>query len=156
MPHPRDRSHARIYKHWLELPAWQTLTCQARALIVELLARYLPESPNHFELSDRTVAGLLSCARPTAAQALRDLEDRGWISVVRVGRIYGPKARRASVYALTYYPAEPGEPASKAFLNWKPGPDQQHKSEPSTVNIRAVNGSFQQLYGKNAETPDAA
>jgi hypothetical protein len=86
---------------------------------------------------------LVRCARNTARKALDDLEDRGWIRVVRVGQMRGPKAKRATVYALTAFPSEIGEPATKEFLRWKPARVQQLNPRPSTAHVRAVNGSLQ-------------
>jgi hypothetical protein len=143
MAYPRDRPHARIYREWMDLPAWTTLMPVAQSLIVNLLTRYRPQEPNRFELSDRTVAKLVSCSRNTARKALDDLEDRGWMKVVRVGSFIGPKARRASAYALTAFPLEIGMPPQKDFLHWKPDPIQRLKPKPSTAQIRAVNGSLQ-------------
>lgn len=143
MPYPRDQPHGRFYRTWLDLPAWTTLTPVAQALIVTLITRYHPNEPNRFELSDRTVTTVVRCARNTARKALADLEDRGWITVVRVGKIRGPKAKRASVYALTTRPIDESIRAPKGFLRWRPDPIQRLKPKPSTAHIRAVNGSLQ-------------
>lgn len=143
MPRPTDRPHARIYYAWMDLPAWATLTPVAQALLVNLLTRYRPLEPNAFEISDREATRLINCARNTASKALADLVDRGWMRVVRVGRIRGPKAKRASVYALTAFPEELGAPAAKDFLRWQPHPIQGLKPKPSTAQFRAVNGSLQ-------------
>lgn len=143
MAYPRDKSHARIYREWLDLPSWTTLTPVAQALLVNLLARYRPQEPNRFEVSDRTATILVRASRNTVRQALLDLEDRGWLRVIHGGRMHGPKARRAAVYALTAFPEEPGMPPSKAFLRWSPHPVQRLKPKPSTAHIRAANGSLQ-------------
>lgn len=143
MPRPTDRPHARIYRAWMDIPAWTTLTPVAQALLVNLLTRYRPMEPNAFEISDRTATTLVNCARNTASKALADLADRGWLRVVRVGRIRGPKAKRASVYALTAVPEEPGARAEKDFLRWQPHPIQRLNPKPSTAQFRAVNGSLQ-------------
>jgi hypothetical protein len=127
----------------MDLPAWATLTPVAQALLVNLLTRYRPLEPNAFEISDREATRLINCARNTASKALADLVDRGWMRVVRVGRIRGPKAKRASVYALTAFPEELGAPAAKDFLRWQPHPIQGLKPKPSTAQFRAVNGSLQ-------------
>lgn len=151
MPRQTDRPHARIYFAWMHIPAWTTLTPVAQALLVNLLTRYRPLEPNAFEISDRTATELVSCARNTASRALADLVDRGWMRIVRVGRIRGPKAKRASVYALTAFPEELGAPAAKDFMHWRPHPIQGLKTKPSTAHIRAVNGSLQPL----SEAPPA-
>lgn len=143
MPYPKDRPHARIYRHWMDLPAWTTLTAVAQSLIVNLMTRYRPHEPNQFEISDRTATTLVRCSRNTASKALAELEDRGWVRVVRVGRMRGPKAKRASIYTLTAFAEEPSTPATKDFLHWRPAAIQRLKGKPSTAHIRAVNGSLQ-------------
>jgi DNA-binding transcriptional MocR family regulator len=143
MPYPRDKPHARIYRHWLDLPSWTTLTAVAQSLIVNLMASYRPQEPNRFEISDRAATALVRCSRNTAAKAMAELEDRGWLRVIRVGRMRGPKAKRASVYVLTAFPEDISNPATKDFLRWQPQPIQRLKERPSTAQIRAVNGSHQ-------------
>jgi hypothetical protein len=148
MPYPRDKPHARIYRNFMDLPAWTTLNSHATRLLIELLGRYRPQEPNQFEISDRTASKLIGCARNTARKALEQLEDRGWIKVISIGKIKGPRAARASVYALTHYPLSVCEPALKSYLKWKPEPIQRLKTKPSTDHFRAFNGSLQRL-----ETP---
>ncbi|MCA0399865.1 MAG: hypothetical protein LCH38_03515 [Proteobacteria bacterium] len=38
----RDRRHARIYAHWLKLPAWRALSGDAVKLLAYMLANYRP------------------------------------------------------------------------------------------------------------------
>lgn len=143
MPRPTDKPHARIYRSWMDLPAWTTLSPPAQSLIVNLLTRYRPHEPNAFEISDRTATEMVRCARNTASKALAELVDRGWLKVRRIGRMRGPKAKRASVYALTACPEDHVMPATKDFLRWQPDPVQRLKAKPSTAHIRAANGSLQ-------------
>jgi hypothetical protein len=145
MPYPKDQPHARIYRQWMDLPAWTTLTAVAQSLIVNLMTRYRPHEPNQFEISDRTATTLVRCSRNTASKALVELEDRGWLRVIRVGRMRGPKAKRASIYTLTAFAGEPAKPATKDFLHWRPAAIQRLNGKPSTAQIRAVNGSLQVL-----------
>jgi hypothetical protein len=145
MPRLSDPPHARIYQSWLDLPAWRTLSPHAKCLLTELLARYRPKEPNQFEISDRVASRLIGCARNTARKALEELEDRGWIAVLHVGRITGPRTARASVYALTCYAISASEPALKTYLGWQPHPVQRLKTGPSTAHIRPLNGSLQRL-----------
>jgi hypothetical protein len=127
----------------MHLPSWTTLSAPSTLLLTELLARYRPHDMNAFELSDRTAAQLGRCARNTARKALEQLEDRGWLVVVKVGCMFGPKSRRAAVYALTAYRLDDGRPASRAFLRWKPQPVQRLILKPSTDQVHAVNSAIQ-------------
>jgi hypothetical protein len=152
MPYPRDKSHARIYREWMDLPAWTTLNPCATRLLIELMTRYRPHEPNQFEISDRTASKLVGSARNTARKALEQLEDRGWLKVISIGKMTGQKSARASVYALTLYPMSTCEPALKSFLKWKPHSIQRLKIKPSTDQIRAFNGSLQRLEAPIFET----
>jgi len=143
MPRKTDKPHARIYAEWMFLPAWNTLRPEAQSLLVNIMTRYRPLYPNAFEISDRTATMLVNCARNTARNALAELVDRGWLRVIRVGRMGGPKAKRASVYALTTHGLDMGAPAPEDFKTWRPHPVQGIKNRPSTAQFRAVNGSLQ-------------
>jgi hypothetical protein len=143
MPHPRDKPHARIYREWVELPAWTSLPAVSRVLLIELMVRYSPNSANAFEVSDQSAAFLARCARGTARKALETLEDSGWIKCIRVGRMIGPKAKRAAVYRLTFKAADAGTPATNDFLRWRPHPVQRIKPAHSTDQVRPVNSSIQ-------------
>lgn len=116
--HYRDQSHARIYFRWMQLPAWRTLTPHARSLLVEILTWYRPSQPNRFDLSQRRVMDLLNCSNATAAKALHDLEDRGWIEVERVGGLKGKRATRTTVYSLSVFPRDITEAARRGFERW--------------------------------------
>ena len=115
----RDLSHARIYGHWETLPAWCLLSPYARCILVAMLMDY--RSGNNFIiLSDAEAARRANCARTTAAKALQQLEECGWIKVARVGKMWGRREGRASAYYLTQYPEEIGVPATKDFIKWRP------------------------------------
>lgn len=97
----RDKPHARIYAAWRDLPVWEMMDAQSKALLVEMLTIYRPQNPI-IEMSDRKAANLIPCSRSKAADALRMLEALGWIRVERVGAACqrGHK-RRSSAYRLT-------------------------------------------------------
>ena len=97
----RDKPHARVYAAWRDLPVWEMMDAQSKALLVEMLMMYRPQEPL-IEMSDRKAAALVPCSRSKAADALRLLESLGWIRVERVGAACqrGHK-RRSSAYRLT-------------------------------------------------------
>jgi hypothetical protein len=115
----RDRSHARIYSAWVELPAWCEASLAARCLLVEMLARYRPGTNGTLEWSVRRVAEVLRVSKSTASATLIELETIGWIEVTRAGSFSGKS--RASHYALTMYPDETtGDPPTRSFEKWQP------------------------------------
>jgi DNA-binding transcriptional regulator YhcF (GntR family) len=114
----RDKPHARIYHYWLELPAWQTLSAQGKALLIIMSAIYRPTMPV-ISMTDRTAAALIPCSRATAAKVLAELEDKGWIRVERVGaRCKAGEKRRGSAFRLTTQPFI-DEPASNDYRRWR-------------------------------------
>ena len=115
----RDQSHARIYGHWETLPAWNLLSPYARCILVAMLMDYRKGS-NFIVMSDADAARRANCARVTAAKAIQQLEECGWIKVARVGKMWGRRVGRASAYYLTQYPEDIGIPATKDFLKWRP------------------------------------
>jgi hypothetical protein len=115
----RDRSHARIYSAWLELPAWRAASIAARCLLVEMLARYRPGENGRLEWPVRRVAEVLGVSKTTGGKILIELETIGWIAVMRVGSFSGKS--RASLYALAMYTNDvTGEPPTRAFERWRP------------------------------------
>lgn len=115
----RDLSHARVYGHWERLPAWNLLSPYARCILIAMLMDY--RSGNNFIImSDADAARRGNCARSTAAKAIQELQDLGWIKVARVGKMWGRKEGRTSAYYLTLYPEEIGIPATHDYKKWRP------------------------------------
>lgn len=112
----RDRapSHARVYSRWLELPTWQALSPEARALLVEILARYRPGENGRLAWPVRRAGEVLGVSKSTAARALTELERNGWLAVAR-NAAFGGRARPA-LYALAMFVDDTsGQPPSNAF-----------------------------------------
>lgn len=121
--HGREKPHARIYTEWMDLPAWRELSCQARALIVELTARYRPNGPdsNVVPLTSRSVAAMVGCGREKASEAIDELEERGWIVAHSVGlQMSGPLHKRAPRYALSTCSPDGKTPAEVGFYSYMP------------------------------------
>ena len=117
----RDKSHARIYGHWELLPAWNMLSVYGRAVLTTMLMDYRI-GQNFIILSDAEAARRANCARATAAKAIEELQELGWIKVARVGKMWGRKSARASAYYLTMYPEEIGIPATHDYKRCEPKP----------------------------------
>ena len=110
----RDRSHARIYAAWVDLPAWRTLSLPARCLLFEMLVRFRPGANGQLAWPARRVGEVLNVSKATGARALIELENAGWIEVETVAR-FGGHAKPA-MYSLTMFPNDvTGDPPSSAF-----------------------------------------
>jgi hypothetical protein len=105
-----------LFKYMLGTPAWLSLSAIARAAYVQLALRYNGSNNGQLGLSVRTLADELGCSRSTAARALIELEDAGFIDAVKIGR-FSLKNRRASEYRLTIFRCDlSGQLPSKRFL----------------------------------------
>ena len=110
----RDRRHARIYAHWLTLPAWRDLSGDGVKLLIHLLAHYRPGENGLTDFSARQAGDAIGKAKSQGARALNELEAFGWIVVVRIGKFQA--RNKPSRYALANYPNDAtGEPPTLAF-----------------------------------------
>lgn len=98
------RAHARIYRCWLEEPAWRELRGQATKLLVHFLARHRPQMVG-FTFTDADASTVLSCHPDTARKALLELDRMRFIRIDRGGGLTGPRANRARYIRLLTYPA---------------------------------------------------
>lgn len=112
-------SHARIYEWERRCGAYQSLSCTARALLVEFRLLYNGRE-NRIPMSVREAAQRLGVSTKPASAALKELQDRGFIWLIQRGS-FSTKVRLASVYALTSEPVEPcdGTTAPKDYMRWR-------------------------------------
>ncbi len=113
---------ARLY-HWeMDCPAYWALSCYARALLLEVRKRYNSANNGQISMAVREAAGLLNCHRDTAAKALQELQDKGWICATQKGN-FDWKTKVATKWRITNEPIGLGidTPATKEYMRWKPG-----------------------------------
>lgn len=126
MPTPanaRDRSHARIYSHWRELPAWHAMSLAAKVLLLEMMMDYRPglENNGYLRWSLRRVAATINVGKATAATALEELEACGWITCERIGG-FG-RSNAGSEFGLTMFlNNRTGHLPTFGFERWEPAP----------------------------------
>jgi len=114
-----DRPHARIYAHWRNYPAWQTLSLAARALLVEIMLEYRPGQNGRLQWSCRKAGQTIGVSKDRSARSLTQLELLGWLKVERVAR-FGRRNAPAN-YALTMFVNDvTGDPPSRAFEHVDP------------------------------------
>jgi hypothetical protein len=108
-----------LYKYMLRCPAWFSLSPTAKAAYVQLALRYDGVNNGMIALSARTLAHELHCSSATAARALIELEDAGFIETVKQGR-FARRNRKASEYRLTVFRCDAtGELPTKKFMQIK-------------------------------------
>ncbi len=109
----RGGGYAKIEREWFRLKAWRDMSTNARALLVEIIGSYRPGTNGMLAWSVRDAALVLN-SKSTAARALVELENFGWITIESVGSF--KKKNKPSLYALTMYANDAThEAASMAF-----------------------------------------
>lgn len=117
---PRGEAHVRLYRHELDTPAWQTLTPDGKALLIELRALYRPTEANVVFLSQREAMRRLGIGQRRTQAAFAALIERGWITVETPGA-FSRKVRHATSYRLMNEAnGSPGNKPSKPYMRWRP------------------------------------
>lgn len=118
-------AHVRMYRHELECAAWQTLSPDARALLIEMRALYRPAEGNVIFLSVREAMRRLGVGQRRAEAALDQLQERGWITLDTPGG-FSRKTRHATSYRLENEPptTSPGSIPRKLYMSWNPSHDE--------------------------------
>ncbi len=110
-----DGPHARIFRSYRKLPAWETLSLAAKVLLVEIRLDNPKEMNGYLKWSVRYAAERLKTSKDTARRALIELENKGWIVCEKVASFGG--AARAAEYSVTHeFNIRTGEPPSHAYL----------------------------------------
>jgi hypothetical protein len=117
--------------HWmLKSEAWKDLSANARAIYVELSMRYNGSNNGFIVYSVREAARDLSVGHVTAARALNDLVDHGFIVAEQRGAFHwkidstGFRRRPATEWRLTCYDSDRAagyaeKLATKEFMRWQ-------------------------------------
>jgi hypothetical protein len=118
----RDAKHVRLYLYMLKAPAWLSLSCQAKCLLIELMALYNGTNNGELYISVRTGATLLRTGTKQASAALRQLQEKGFIRATRKGsRTRRGETRLATCWRLTEYDDDlTGRQPTKEFMTWRP------------------------------------
>ena len=103
--------------------AWRSLSLPARCAFIEISRLYSPGNNGKLAVSGRMLADALSVSRQTATRALDDLENRGFIEVVKPGGFnIKAGAGRATEWRLTLHKCDvTNAKPSRAFTCWQAG-----------------------------------
>jgi hypothetical protein len=113
-----DAPHVRLYRWMLESPAFLSLSCPARCVLVEIARVYDGLNNGRLGMSVRTLSERCRIAKGTARQALAELQDRGFIECVTKGS-FSRKVQHASEWRLTWWPCDvTGALPGKQFMQW--------------------------------------
>ena len=130
-----EARHVRFYEWELTSPAFRSLSCAARCLLLELKRRHNGENNGYIPLSVREAAGLLNRSRSKLPAVFAELQTKGFIRPRQRGAFH-IKVRHSTEWVLTEYPFE-AKGATKEFMSWHP----DEKQNP--VPLRVTDGTPQ-------------
>ena len=108
-----------LERYLLNSPAWRDLSAIARAAYIEVAAGHNGKNNGMIILGSKTLGEHLRCNKSTAARALQELVDHGFITCQKKGG-FVCKVRHASEWRLTAFKCEvTHELPLKTFMQWK-------------------------------------
>jgi hypothetical protein len=115
---PQGKPHVRVYRWEMDTPAWQTMSCYGRALLIEMRSLYNGHG-NRVYMSLREIERRLGIGRKAAEKARDELIERGWVRLLQPAS-FTLKVKHAPVYGLTHEPLEDrdGATAPKDYMKW--------------------------------------
>jgi len=96
-------------------PAWRSLSGSAVKVWIELRCRFYGPNNGKLSLSFDEAARLLGMGKATVQRAFTELQDKGFVEVVRPGQWYG---RLATEYAVTDRSVQ-GHLPTNAWKHWR-------------------------------------
>ena len=130
-----DASHVRFYAWMMNSPAYRSLSALGRALLVELYALYNGLNNGDLFLSVRDAALRLNVSKTTVAPVFKEVESRGFIRARQRGS-FAWKERHATSWILTEF-SFAGQPPTKDFMRWTPGPEIQKPVRKAGQTVQA-------------------
>ena len=118
----KEARHVRLYHTFMKTDAWKSLSVYARAIYVEISARYGGPGSNNGRIpyAVRDARKSLKIGKSTAARALLELQDRGFIVEVTKGG-FNVKTKRATEWLLTEHCSDINDDLpTRAYQNWTP------------------------------------
>lgn len=113
-----DAPHVRLYRWMLDSPAYLSLSCAARAVLIEIARGHDGMNNGRLGLSVRRASERCNIARGTAQRTFLELQERGFIDCMTKGA-FSRKVLHATEWRLTWWPCDvTGELPSKKFMSW--------------------------------------
>lgn len=121
----KDARHLRLYDYMLTSAAYLSLSCPARAVLIEIARIYDGLNNGSIALSVRMAAQRCRIAQGTATRAFRELIERGFIECLKPGS-FDYKKRHAAEWRITWKPCDvTGTLSGKQFMRWR-APEKQN------------------------------
>jgi DNA-binding transcriptional regulator YhcF (GntR family) len=105
-----------LFTYMLKCPAWLSLSPAARAVYLQLQARYNGSNNGTLAFSVRCAAAECRIAANTATRAFQELQTKGFIENTKLG-YFQVKVRHASEWLLTAFRDDrTGEISKRTFM----------------------------------------
>jgi transposase len=115
--HAKAERYVRLTHRMMQTKAWKNLDSNARAAYVELATIYNGANNGRIGFSARQAARAIDVSKATAARAMIQLQERGFIVAMTKGRF--DRQRHATEWRLTEFRCDlTGQPASRDFEAW--------------------------------------
>lgn len=126
-----------LHHELLRSHAWHALKPHERCGYIEVAQLYDGTNNGRLAMSARRLAGLIPCNKDTAGKVLRNLEDAGFIEVVKVGHYTKKREERmASEYRLTHFRCDATHELPSKRYNpqhrWQPSEPAHKRAAPVT------------------------
>jgi len=116
----KEARHVRLYHSLLRSEAWQSLSANARAIYIEMAARYNGSNNGYIPFSFRDAAKPVHIGKNAAGAALTELQQRGFITITKRSA-FSVKTKRATEWRLTEFSSDIDHSfATKDFMRWSP------------------------------------
>lgn len=128
----RERKHARLYYWEMESEAYRSLSCYARALLIEFRMLYNGDNNGEIYMGVRQMMRALNVGQKAAVKARDELVDRGFIRLTTEGS-FKLKVRHATEWAITNEPVGSAILPTKEYMSWQP-------AQKNTVSLGTTDG----------------
>ena len=118
--------------HWMiRMPVWHSLSPRAVVAYLELAGRYDGTNNGSLHLSARELARAWNWSKTSAAEAIEELVEKGFVEITRAsGFNVKDHKRQATEYRLTvFFCDRTRQPGSRAFTKWAPERPPQRTEE---------------------------
>ena len=138
-------SFVALERYILNSAAWRDLSAIARAAYIELAAGFDGSNNGRIVLGSRTLGERMACNKSTAARALAELTEHGFVECRKRGG-FVCKVRHASEWRLTAFKCDvSGDLPSKDFMRW------QSKMQESVAPVPPYGGTGETAGAEKAQ-----
>lgn len=110
--------YVQLDAHMLESLAYKSLSFKSRAVYIEFKRRFYGDNNGQIHFAVKSASEELGCAINTVANAIKELEEKGFI-ICRFKGKFDQRVHRASEFILTEYEYN-NKLATKDYMRWRP------------------------------------